>query len=403
MYKPTAAQASLPADLPVGPVHNRQSSRSNSVSSLKRSASLKDTVPDPTKPNKKPVPSSARRRSSVAHVSLEAIGAVREGVGNLNRWSQSTASSKASSKEKAHSHQPSLSRRLSINNNSSLASTHGSAPHPSSPNRLNSSPSRRPIQPSTRSPASSPHRRARPRSPVYQPPSSVTAPPQLPSLPLLPATVYNPSSPNTSAADSPSGGLFSTNPYLSNNTDYFNSKPRPSLSTNPRPPSRNNAAGKSPLGSPPIGVLESEARHRSNLSGSRLFTANHPSTAHSRDPFQNAWQTPVRERSGSRDQEYRIRSESNASNRLDDGYQGTPPRTRERRERDKKTMLARALQKANTAVLLDNAQNFEGAMEAYGDACRLLSQVMVRSSGDEDKRKLDAIVSCGNLPPWFCA
>jgi len=62
-------------------------------------------------------------------------------------------------------------------------------------------------------------------------------------------------------------------------------------------------------------------------------------------------------------------------------------------------MLARALQKANTAVLLDNAQNFEGAMEAYGDACRLLSQVMVRSSGDEDKRKLDAIVSYGNLPP----
>jgi hypothetical protein len=56
-------------------------------------------------------------------------------------------------------------------------------------------------------------------------------------------------------------------------------------------------------------------------------------------------------------------------------------------------MLSRALQKANTAVLLDNAQNFEGAMEAYGDACKLLQQVMIRSSGEEDKRKLDAIVS----------
>jgi hypothetical protein len=54
-------------------------------------------------------------------------------------------------------------------------------------------------------------------------------------------------------------------------------------------------------------------------------------------------------------------------------------------------MLSRALQKANTAVLLDNAQNFEGALEAYGDACRLLQQVMDRSSGVEDRRKLDSI------------
>ncbi|KAH6643856.1 hypothetical protein C7974DRAFT_382375 [Boeremia exigua] len=54
-------------------------------------------------------------------------------------------------------------------------------------------------------------------------------------------------------------------------------------------------------------------------------------------------------------------------------------------------MLSRALQKANTAVLLDNAQNFEGAMEAYEDACKLLQQVMIRSSQDEDRRKLDAI------------
>lgn len=56
-------------------------------------------------------------------------------------------------------------------------------------------------------------------------------------------------------------------------------------------------------------------------------------------------------------------------------------------------MLSRALQKANTAVLLDNAQNFEGAVDAYRDACELLHEVMLKSSGEEDKRKLDAIVS----------
>jgi hypothetical protein len=66
-------------------------------------------------------------------------------------------------------------------------------------------------------------------------------------------------------------------------------------------------------------------------------------------------------------------------------------RTREGREKNKKVMLSKALQKANTAVLLDNAQNFEGALEAYSDACKLLQQVMDRSSGLEDKRKLEAI------------
>ncbi|KAL4806963.1 hypothetical protein BDV18DRAFT_159192 [Aspergillus unguis] len=51
-----------------------------------------------------------------------------------------------------------------------------------------------------------------------------------------------------------------------------------------------------------------------------------------------------------------------------------------------KAMLSKALQKANTAVLLDNAANFEGAMEAYNDACQLLQLVMLRSNGGEEER-----------------
>ncbi|KAE9980244.1 hypothetical protein BLS_008959 [Venturia inaequalis] len=66
-------------------------------------------------------------------------------------------------------------------------------------------------------------------------------------------------------------------------------------------------------------------------------------------------------------------------------------RQKDRREQDKKSMLSKALQKAHTAVLLDNAQNFEGAIEAYSDACRLLQHVLQRSTGEEDRRKLDAI------------
>ncbi|RKF64861.1 putative mit domain-containing protein [Erysiphe neolycopersici] len=56
-----------------------------------------------------------------------------------------------------------------------------------------------------------------------------------------------------------------------------------------------------------------------------------------------------------------------------------------------KAMLSKALQKANTAVLLDNAQNFEVAKQAYSEACALLERVMTRSSGDDDRKKLEAI------------
>ncbi|KAK2738738.1 hypothetical protein FQN55_000455 [Onygenales sp. PD_40] len=54
-------------------------------------------------------------------------------------------------------------------------------------------------------------------------------------------------------------------------------------------------------------------------------------------------------------------------------------------------MLSRALQKANAAVLLDNATNYEGAIEAYSDACQLLQQVMQRSGGNDEKQKLEEI------------
>ncbi|TQS36945.1 hypothetical protein Golomagni_02595 [Golovinomyces magnicellulatus] len=70
---------------------------------------------------------------------------------------------------------------------------------------------------------------------------------------------------------------------------------------------------------------------------------------------------------------------------------GNPHTDRASKNPSQKAMLSKALQKANTAVLLDNAQNFEGAKQAYSEACALLQQVMLRSSGDNDRRKLEAI------------
>lgn len=67
-------------------------------------------------------------------------------------------------------------------------------------------------------------------------------------------------------------------------------------------------------------------------------------------------------------------------------------RTRRRRAPSQRAMLSQALQQANHAVVLDNAQNFEGATRAYHDACDLLQQVILRSSGGEDRKKLETIV-----------
>lgn len=75
-------------------------------------------------------------------------------------------------------------------------------------------------------------------------------------------------------------------------------------------------------------------------------------------------------------------------------------KSRHQRAQSQKNMLSKALQKANTAVLLDNAANFEGAMDAYNDACYLLQLVMLRSNGGEDEKlKLQEIVCLfGELP-----
>lgn len=71
----------------------------------------------------------------------------------------------------------------------------------------------------------------------------------------------------------------------------------------------------------------------------------------------------------------------------------SPQRGRRQRGPSQKAMLSKALQMANTAVLLDNAANFEGAIDAYNEACQLLQLVMVRSNGSEDeKTKLLEIV-----------
>ncbi|KAI1171005.1 hypothetical protein F4777DRAFT_591562 [Nemania sp. FL0916] len=63
-----------------------------------------------------------------------------------------------------------------------------------------------------------------------------------------------------------------------------------------------------------------------------------------------------------------------------------------------KAMLSKALAKANTAVQLDKAQNHGAAREAYLEACELLQQVLARTNGDDDRKKLEAIELEGLVP-----
>lgn len=296
---------------------------------------------------------STRRRSSAAHAAHAAHDAA-----HVNRWSQSTAAT------------ASPARKLSI---SAASNANASAP-----------------------------------------------PPQLPQLPpmLLAATVYDPNSPGSSStAPSPStAGLFTPGLLSSAQpTDYFNSKPRtPLTATHQRPPSRtkvDRVLGRSPLGSPAILAADPDPRPRAPSASRPPAAASQPrapSAGHGRSASRDHHRSESRDaygrsesrghyrRSSSRDHhrtESRDHHRAESRDVVDDAHHDSQPRARERREKDKKTMLSRALQKANTAVLLDNAQNFEGAMEAYEDACKLLQQVMIRSSQDEDRRKLDAIVS----------
>ena len=335
----------------------------------------------------------SRRRSSIAHVARESFRGKPEGVENFNRWSHSSVSSRSSLQNEKRN---SFSLRLSVSATGDIISSTQVQVQPA-PFAHASDAFHQPY------PTASPEKRPSTARSVFGQPRPATELPPIETLPSLAQTVYDSDarSASTSNPTPSTGGGAQPLPYSFSPPDnsgrisfnaprnHIHSPTRPQVTRNVTAPlSPSSFARKSqhqhirneahvamqqsgPLRSPPSAASESrESRKRSN---------------HER-------------RSGSRDKiifGYHAHSRSTSSgNSHHHGIAGTtPPRTRERRERDKKVMLSRALQKANMAVKLDHVQNFEGAIEAYEDACRLLHQVLERSSGDEDKRKLASIVS----------
>ena len=253
-----------------------------------------------------------------------------ESLGNLNRWSKSTTSS-------SHSHKRS--------NSFSLAAF---AKHESS----NSNPSPGKLQKKRPSTSGAPATQIRISPPKFDP-STLPLLPPINTLPHLQTSITNGSSP-LSGPYTPSPSTAQVLSALPKTVpDYFTAwEEQPQDFSQRRAHSRSRSANREPS----------------------------PNPAFAQSYTQNGGPPVSRGHSRHRSQTAKSSTGTNSTNRS-----SKPP--------SQKAMLSKALQKANTAVLLDNAQNFEGAMQAYSEACALLQQVMARSSGDDDRRKLEAIVS----------
>lgn len=381
--------------------HQRQSTRSNSASSssvvtVTRGASSRHgTRPNPSSlsphtPSEitfnppslslRNLSPDNRRRSSAAHNRPDSSHGVREGVGNLNRWSQSTVSSKSST---THNRRNSFSKRLS-----GSFSSFGGFTTPHSPSSLGKGVGK--LRPSA---STSPEEAPVQGSPRRFPKQPAPLLPPIVTLSSLTQAVEAADSPSTAATATPAtADLLSSATYQAQ-PDYFGDRWKPKspfsqqrsnppshkISPNPSPaavPSfSKDVAQSSDAGSNPVGSSKEPAVSKYSKRGSvqRSDRRLEPQPSHLSSRAIAALNGGPAEPEGS----------AVASKRHD----------QDRKAPSQKAMLSKALQKANHAVTLDNAQNFEGAIDAYADACALLQKVMLRSSGDEDRRKLESVVS----------
>lgn len=357
------------------------------VSTLRSQSPIEYDLGPPTSRSNRTLSPDPHRRSSAIYSHPDSVTGIREGVGNLNRWSQSTSSSKSSA---TNNKRNSFSRRLSgsFGTFSGFASSQSPPPH-----RVVFVKSRTP-------PASSPRGALKALPPA---PTALSSPPIV-TLPALSKAIDAAESPSTVATITPATtDLLTPSTYPSGGPDYFGEQWKGRSPTNKRVSVQRPTTARSPIGQPPpshrdiwTGLSEPQRPTLlSDITASSKAVQRPPHTAH-RNKDQASGIGHSRHRGEAGKGSGGTGDESSASSARSDHDRG-----RRRRPPSQKAMLSKALQKANHAVLLDNAQNFEGAMDAYGDACALLQQVMMRSSGDDDRRKLEAIVRDLPVLPVF--
>ncbi|KAI0536422.1 hypothetical protein GGR58DRAFT_503244 [Xylaria digitata] len=336
--------------------------------------------PDPGPPTRRP-----------SHSRANSFGAAGDSLHNLNRWSSSTASSPLDAWDYHHYQQQQArqqksltsARRMSVDSIGALTQqpepVQAQAQDPLPPNHYSS-----PRKLVKRRPSRGTGTRARTRA----------------------------GSASTSASTSTSGLLAGGRAIAS--TRRVPSPPPLLPPSSAPPPNLPPIVSLSPLDTNPpessfrLGSPRAMSRASPNLNTLNSVFASQPGNAEPQDYFWSDLSNPTRTTSlamrsntallppapVTRDRdaisERRGHSRSRSAAKGGSG-DSTRPKDRSSSKPSQKAMLSKALSKANTAVQLDNAQNFGAAREAYLEACQLLQQVLSRTNGDDDRKKLDAI------------
>lgn len=213
--------------------------------------------------------------------------------------------------------------------------------------------------------------------------------PPIVTLSSLSQAVDAADSPSTAATITPAtADLLSSTANTPNGSDYFGDRWKSRSPSNQSTGKRKTSTVPSTRANPPSPLVLDQST--SSKSARPLESVYSPRAASrlTHDERRHSQNTQQRNRADSVKTSGTTEGESSASdNREHSGRQ------QRRRAPSQKALLSKALAKANHAVVLDGRQNIEGAILAYGDACNLLRQVMLRSSGDEDRKKLEAVVS----------
>lgn len=348
-----------------------------------------------------PEPATTKPRRS--HSRASSIGVITDSFRNLNRWSASTSSSRASNRpgattvasvperagqdqrdrergavkeqpspqqqqSAANSGRSTFSRRMSVDSVAIIANATETI---TSRTFTNQSPRKlskwRPsdggiLTTSSRSRANS-NASSRLRPQENSPPLSSAPAPNLPPIVTLPSLEFpDAASPEPATARPTDPPAPATNLLSRIGTDTSSpSSPYSSQGNNSR------AGQQDYLGDEPTDPNNNRGNTPALLPAAQLIPNN---------------TMPTESRGHTRSRS------SNTKSSID----STAPRDRDRgKQPSQKAMLSKALAKANTAVQLDNAQDYQSARQSYGEACDLLQHVLARTTGEEDKKKLEAI------------
>ena len=353
-----ALEGNMTSKHPKTSLQQSQPSKPNLASSSGTLGQVEAVIVTANVPKRAHSPDS-RRKHYGGHSRPTSISGITEGIGNLNRWSQSTVSSKSSTT--AQNRRNSFARRLSGSFNSLGGFSMSQSPPPN----------RGVLQKPKSSPGESPQR-APSGSALVHPPGRLLPVMAIPSLSQAVDLADTPATDNTTTPAT--ADLLTPATHHDAESDYFGDK----WSHKGKP---NQIKGMS-------------SSH--NMSGSASSSPSRGDNARYAHPHAHEESETMGELEAAQIQHRIAAGPGNTGAEAGSLLASVANQRESRRKRkppSQKAMLSKALQKANHAVLLDNAQNFEGAMDAYGDACDLLQQVMLRSSGQEDRKKLEAIVS----------